>query len=371
MILTIRIFDALPFFLLKIFFSKYKNKFDNKQNKFSIDSIDINKRIEILIWMDYSGAIGDFFSILKVILEFDKMGKKYSLLVNKKFERIVETLNLKNASIIYKINSLGAHYSNNNDDLHKNINLINTEFMNKKIQCDVIYYFNGVLLADALIAIDNINYNKIVMLNPKIFLRGKNSKFIDRNFMGLSLSFLLNKKNFNIEIINEKELNNKSINFIISYILKINNNFDSQIKIRNDFNDLIKSNILISAGASNDSKVLKEVKLISLIDELSLNGKKCFVGSNHDKKFIKNIFPNPEYKFQLNISLMKTFELVQESDIVISYDTGLYHIAGFLNKKIYLIANKNDFAYKYMRNYWMGNQKENEIRIILPKKFFY
>lgn len=353
----------IPFFIFKIIFPLF---WKNSQFKIEHDNSKLENLYDgtILIWLDYSNAIGDFFAILKVLIEFDKLNKKYTLMVSKKFAKIIENLNFKNANIIYKNNSLGTHYKNN-DCINKSICSIDEEFINKKLIFDKIYYFNGVLLADALLAIKNIRYNKIYMFDPKIFLRGRHSKFIDRNHIKLSFFFLINKEKFPMEIIQNKEYKNQSISQIVSHFLGIK--FDQHIE-----NDNIKNNenILISAGASNASKVLHEYKMEEILNSIDNKKNKIFVGSPHDNQFITNFIKSNKYKFSFDLTIFELFNLVKESNMIITYDTGLYHIAKFWEKNILLILNKNDFAYKYMRNYWIGNQMPNEKRIILKSNNF-
>lgn len=361
LLLSIKIFDIIPFFILKIICFPYKK---NCSLKFRDNNELISPKVEsILIWLDYSNAIGDFFSILKVLIQFDKLNKKYTLIVPKKFTGIVESLNFKNASIVYKDNSLGTHYKNN-IDINKSISLIDDEFMSKKLCFDKIYYFNGVLLVDALTAIKNIKYNKILMIDPKIFLRGRHSKFIDRNHIKQSLFYLINKKKFVIEIIKNKEYKKRSISFIVSDILGVN------VSANKLNNYKTNNNILISSGASNSTKVLMDYKLEDILNLISFQKNKIFVGSVHDNKFISNLIGNPKYKFYFDLSLFELFNLVKDSDMIISYDTGLYHIAKFYEKEVLLLLNKNDFAYKYMKNYWISERAPNESRFIFPKKYF-
>lgn len=265
-------------------------------------------------------------------------------MVSRKFFGIIESLNFRNANIIYKENSLGSHYQKNGE-IDKNINLINKEFLNKKLVFDKIYYFNGILLTDALTAINNIRYNKIFMIDPKIFLRGRHSKFIDRNHISLSLFYLINMKKFRIEIIKNKKYKDASISYIISDFMgvDIDENKLTNYEINND--------IIISSGASNPTKVLIDYELEKILKFHKLDGRKIFVGSPHDNKFIFNLINSNEYLFYSNLTLFELFDLVKKSKMIISYDTGLYHMAKFYEKEILLILNKNDFAYKYMKNY--------------------
>lgn len=317
--------------------------------------------------MDYSNAIGDFFIILKSIIKYDQLGKAYSVLVHKKFKGIIESLNLKNVEIIYKENSLGKHYLKETKNLTSSMDKITNEFRNKNLIFDKIFYFNGVLLSDALTALKEISYNELIMIAPRIFLRGENSRFIDKNFINLSLFYLSKKDQFKIKIINNDHYNEYSLEEIINDLFCLND-------IKNNIQKYATKNYtVISAGASNKTKILRQDHLLKIVKEFACTNNKLFVGSDFDKKFIRDIMENRsrEYNFKLNLELIELFNLVKYSNLVISYDTGLYHMANFLDKKTCLIINESDFAYKYMRKYWLGKVNKGNLRIVLKRKLFY
>ena len=343
------IIDLTPFFLWKmvsLYFSK--NKILKSLNFINYCN---NTSKLIAIWLDFDNYIGDFFSTLNSIELFDKKDIKYYLIVNKKFNGIIEDLNLKNATLIYK------------SDFIKNdvLNLYNiTKFLNENSELNIsnIYCLNPLLFPDLILFSYIYGIKNIYKINSRNFVNMKtNSSFINRKSLKWSLFFLSNKNKFDI---NECSSLNKSSYDLFNELLDVNKiNKNSSFDLNNK-----NKNIICSLGSSRKEKVLKE----NYIKEIEEKLNPIFVGTKSDLSFYKEWKPQ---KSELNFSIYELYEYVKNVDVVITYDTGLFHIAKFLNKEIILIVNKDFISYKYMKNYWFGNIDNRNIKIVeLPKKYF-
>ncbi len=107
----------------------------------------------------------------------------------------------------------------------------------------------------------------------------------------------------------------------------------------------------MTIGSSRNEKVLRPELINKVIDNKTLSNT-ILLGSNSDLKYLDKVKSQIKTKdINLNKNLIEVFKMVQSANTVISYDTGLFHIAQFLNKDIILILNKDFVSYKYLRNY--------------------
>ncbi len=111
------------------------------------------------------------------------------------------------------------------------------------------------------------------------------------------------------------------------------------LKVKKDSKEIYS--VSIAPGAFHKTKRLPEEKFIELIDELNKSGKFKInlIGGVKDKKvtdFIKSKINKEINDYSESESILKTANIIDTSDIVVTNDTGIMHIAA--SRKIPVVA---------------------------------
>lgn len=370
-----KIFFKIPIIIVNLIFNIFIK--DEISNSFKIIEKKSSSK-KSCIWLSYSGAIGDFTILLRLLIKLsDESDEKYDVITDIRFKKIIEKLNLCNFNVIY----ISKWLSNNTFKVSEKDLEVYNEILEMNLEYDNIFYFSKDISVLFLMRLSAIKYNQVISIESNYLTLSnykKNRSFtLDKSNILLSFYFRkhINKLNLFPKII--PGIENLHLCDIAYYIMK--SSFPEKslksIKIEKLFyTKIIKNTVAIMSDSNPRGKFLKPKYLIDLLNKDYQNYNVIILGNgnNYFKKLNKyqhnfniiNKLNYSEYIFDL-------YENIACVDEILAYDTSILHIASLMNKKIKLICNLQNKIYKKEFMYWLSYAGFNDMKIItMSSKFF-
>ncbi len=184
-------------------------------------------------------------------------------------------------------------------------------------------------------------YNLIIDLHNNI------RSFILRNKLGVN-SIVYNKEslrkflyiNFGINLIKNSHIEDRYFKKLEKLGVKNDKKgldyfISPNLKVNFDFN---KKYIVWCIGASKENKKLSAIQISNIISKIDLDIPVLLLGDKNDKTLAEQILSNDNLRnvrsFCGYLNLDESCFLIKNSELVLTNDTGLMHVASAFNKKI-------------------------------------
>lgn len=363
-----KIFFKIPILIVNLIINIFIK--DEISNSFKIIEKKSSSK-KSCIWLSYSGAIGDFTILLRLLIKLsNESDEKYDVITDIRFKKIIEKLKLCNFNVIY----ISKWLSNNTFKVSEKDLEVYNEILEMNLEYDNIFYFSKDISVLFLMRLSAIKYNKVISIKSNYFI---SSFTLDKSNILLSFYFRkhINKLNLFPKIILCTE--NLHLCDIAYYIMKSSLPEKSlkSIKIEKLFcTKIIKNTVAIMSDSNPRGKFLKPKYLIDLLNKNYQNYNVIILGNGNNyfeklNKYQHNF--NIINKLNYSDYIFDLYENIACVDEILAYDTSILHIASLMNKKIKLICNLQNKIYKKEFMYWLSYAGFNDIEIInMSSKFF-
>lgn len=345
------------------FYRPYRDRLVDKKNEMLSRIFDKNKKniklepikINRILFLRTDGKIGDFIISSFIFREI----KKYY--PNIKIE-VVADKSLENLLKLSK--NIDKYYIFDRKKLHEWRNIVKILRKNKY---DALFdsteglKYKQVYLLNRVNATVNVGYNKD---DYKIY--NKNIK--QNNTLKMTEIYKQMMKSINIEI--------KDTKYDVPVSKESEKNVEMFLKENNVKEKIIALNFF---GASRSRKINEENALIIIrrLSEMYKNYKIIILDSPNDRETIYNILAKAGNKnvlfFEKSKTILDSISIIKKSDLVVSLDTSILHIAEGLNKKVMAFygpkINKNKWRIKEENNILI-DYPENRINDVDFEKMF-
>ena len=322
------------------FYRPYRDKLIDKKNEvlsriFDKNKKDINlvpSKIKRILFLRTDGKIGDYIISSFIFREIKKNYPNIQI-------DVVADKSLEN---LLKLNpNIDKYYILDRKKMHEWRNIVKVLRKNKY---DVLFdsteglKYKQVYLLNRVNAIVNVGYNKD---DYKIY--NKNIK--QNNTLKMIEIYKQMMKKVNIEI---KDT---------AYDVPVSKDSERNVKKFLDENNVSGKIIALNFfGASRGRKINEEVALVIIrrLSEMYRDHRIIILDSPNDRETIYNILEKTDNKnilfFEKSRTVLDSISIIKNSDLVVSLDTAILHIAEGLNKKIMafygLKINKNKWRIK-------------------------
>ena len=345
------------------FYRPYRDRLVDKKNEMLSRIFDKNKKnikleplkINRILFLRTDGKIGDFIISSFIFREI----KKYY--PNIKIE-VVADKSLENLLKLSK--NIDKYYIFDRKKMHEWRNIVKILRKNKYdalLDSTEGLKYKQVYLLNRVNATVNVGYNKD---DYKIY--NKNIK--QNNTLKMTEIYKQMMKSINIEI--------KDTKYDVPVSKESEKNVEMFLKENNVKEKIIALNFF---GASRSRKINEENALIIIrrLSEMYKNYKIIILDSPNDRETIYNILAKAGNKnvlfFEKSKTILDSISIIKKSDLVVSLDTSILHIAEGLNKKVMAFygpkINKNKWRIKEENNILI-DYPENRINDVDFEKMF-
>ncbi|WP_304181266.1 glycosyltransferase family 9 protein [Leptotrichia trevisanii] len=345
------------------FYRPYRDRLVDKKNEMLSRIFDKNKKninlepikINRILFLRTDGKIGDF--IISSFI-FREIKKHYP---NIKIE-VVADKSLENLLKLSK--NIDKYYIFDRKKMHEWRNIVKILRKNKYdalLDSTEGLKYKQVYLLNRVNATVNVGYNKD---DYKIY--NKNIK--QNNTLKMTEIYKQMMKSINIEI--------KDTKYDVPVSKESEKNVEMFLKENNVKEKIIALNFF---GASRSRKINEENALIIIrrLSEMYKNYKIIILDSPNDRETIYNILAKADNKnvlfFEKSKTILDSISIIKKSDLVVSLDTSILHIAEGLNKKVMAFygpkINKNKWRIKEENNILI-DYPENRINDVDFEKMF-
>ena len=345
------------------FYRPYRDRLVDKKNEMLSRIFDKNKKninlepikMNRILFLRTDGKIGDFIISSFIFREI----KKYY--PNIKIE-VVADKSLENLLKLSK--NIDKYYIFDRKKLHEWRNIVKILRKNKYdalLDSTEGLKYKQVYLLNRVNATVNVGYNKD---DYKIY--NKNIK--QNNTLKMTEIYKQMMKSINIEIKDTK------------YDVPVSKESEKNVKMFLKENNVKEKIIALNFfGASRSRKINEENALIIIrrLSEMYKNYKIIILDSPNDRETIYNILAKADNKnvlfFENSKTILDSISIIKKSDLVVSLDTSILHIAEGLNKKVMAFygpkINKNKWRIKEENNILI-DYPENRINDVDFEKMF-
>lgn len=345
------------------FYRPYRNKLVDKKNQILSHVFNKNKKninlmstkINRILFLRTDGKIGDYIISSFIFREIKKHypNIKIDIVADKSLENLLE-LN-KNIDNYYTIHRKKiSEWRNVVKRLQKNnydVLLDSTEGLKYK----QVYLLNRVN------APVNVGYNK------------DSYKIYNKN---IKQSTTLKMSQIHQEMLKSINIDIKNTEYDVPFSEDSEKNVDLFLKENNVNEKIISLNFF---GASKGRKINEENALIIIkrLSEIYKDYKIIILDSPNDRETIYNILKKTDNKkvlfFEKSKTILDSISIIKNSDLIVSLDTSILHIAEGLDKKVMAFYgpknNKNKWRIKEENNILI-DYPENNINDVDFEKMF-
>lgn len=314
---------------------------DRKKNKERIEKGNFIEKnnIKSILFLRYDGKIGDM--VINTLM-FREIKKRYP--------------NIK----------IGVVARNSNAEIIRNNSNVDNIYIYKKNRKEIIKLAKQIAKDKYDLLID---FSEMLRINQMMLINKANARFnmgLNREDWQLfNISYGFPKGNFHITKIYEKVLNNLGIVDVnLNYDLQFSENDKKKVEGLLEIVDKKEIVVLNPFAASKHREISRE-NIKKIIEyTISKKNKVVFlIGEKSKEKEILEItekYPNKVIYPALD-TIMETAYLIKKSDLVITPDTSIVHIAAAFKKKliaIYRIDNTNEN--KKNKDLWAPNYENGK-----------